>query len=72
MEIGAMSTWDEDSFRGDDVGGAMSGAIVVGGGGGGADADRRGRPQRGARTGSRRGGGLRRRGLAIVGWLLRV
>ena len=33
LEIGAMSTWDEDSFRGD-VGDAMSGAIVVGGGGG--------------------------------------
>ena len=35
LEIGAMSTWDEDSFRGD-VGDAMLGAIVVvmGGGGG--------------------------------------
>ncbi len=32
MEIRAMSTWDEDSFRGD-VGDAMLGAIVVTGGG---------------------------------------
>ena len=32
LEIGAMSTWDEDSFRGD-VGDAMLGAIVVMGGG---------------------------------------
>ena len=62
-----MSTWDEDSFRGD-VGDAMLGAIVVAGGAGAPmPIDAVGRS--GGRRRDRGGGGIRRRGLTIVGCL---